>query len=131
MACDLATLISDGKCYRYLPEPIQLAIALRLMCALRDGDTTMACTPEALVQESQCLAAKIPREMLVAAMLPVLCDIAAAGGGGGGGGGVSCGSGAPANPPSDVTTCAFYMDESADALYYWNATAGEWRLLLA
>lgn len=128
MACNPATLISDAKCYLCIPESLRLAMALRLMCAIRDGETTVTCSPETLLADAKCIACKIPEPMLSAAMLPVLCSIVDTNAARGGG--VSCQNGAPVNPPTDQTLCAFSIDRLTDSVYYWNSDALEWRKLL-
>lgn len=130
MACTTASLISAAQAFVCHDPATTSAMVLRMLCAIRDGET-MACDPATLLADAKCILAQIPPRIIPAAAIPVLCDILANGGGGASGGGVQCGTGAPVAPPTTPSSCAFYMDESADALYYWNATAAEWRLLLA
>jgi hypothetical protein len=86
MACDTQAVIDEANCLRCsVPPGLVGYVALAIMCAIRDGDTSMACDPATLMEEARCLQCSIPQGMLGFAQLAVLCDIASGGGGGGGG----------------------------------------------
>jgi hypothetical protein len=96
------------------------ALEIVLLCAIRDGDTELACDPSALVAEAQCLLHCIPQGASGAVKLGVLCQIAQNGGGGGGTSQVFSGNYADAAPPFvPTTTTAIAFDTSTDGEWHW------------
>jgi hypothetical protein len=83
MACDAQTIIDDSTCVEcFIPRGLQPAALLVILCAIRDGDTSMSCDPQAIIDEANCLQCLIPDGMMFPALISVACAIAAAGGGG-------------------------------------------------
>lgn len=101
----------------FIPAGLQPAVLLVLLCAIRDGDTSMSCDPQALIDEANCLQCKIPDGMMFPALISVACTIAANGSGG-------CENQIGLVSPVGVVTpdCLgqFYTDTVLDVL--WQAT---------
>jgi hypothetical protein len=118
MACDPQELISGARCFECFGGNGVLldAMEIVMLCAIRDGDTSMACDPQTLVSQSDCIIQCVPLGMMQAVKIYLLCQIAS-GGGGGGGGGILCGSGAPVAAPA--TACAVYVDTDDGTKYYY------------
>lgn len=132
MACDTAVILNDAACLQCAVPPGMVGyVALALMCAIRDGDTSMACDPAALLEEARCLQCAIPQGMMGYVQLSVLCDIAS-GGGGGGGGQVMEYTGADPTAdglvPTDPTQPAIaYKDDGSLPIFVWNTTTNIWQ----
>jgi hypothetical protein len=77
MACDAAQLLEASKCfsckYDALPGLYQ-AVKIRLLCAIRDGET-LECDPDVLAQEARCIFACVPRGAMDAIEITLLCAI--------------------------------------------------------
>lgn len=83
MACSPQELVTAASCFSCQPVAVQIAILIHLACAIRDGET-VACDPQALVNDANCILQCVPQGMTLAALIPVFCDIANGGGAGGG-----------------------------------------------
>lgn len=129
MACDPTTLVSDAKCFICALEPVmQQAVIVRLLCAIKDGESSMACDPTTLVEESKCVLCAIPPNMMNAVAVSLLCQILEAGGVGGGGA-LTCGDVDPVAAPSNPATCAIYINKAipnAATFWYWNPDTTAW-----
>ncbi len=125
MACDPQTLIEGARCFDCFGSNGVLldAMEIVLLCAIRDGDTSMACDPQTLVSQSNCIIQCVPLGMMQAVRIYLLCQIAAAGGGGGGSsGGVTCGVAAPVAAPTG--TCGVYVQQIVPpAFWVWDGAA--------
>ncbi len=80
MACDPAELLEASKCFlcKYDAVPgLYQAVKIRLLCALRDGET-LECDPDVLAKEAACIFACIPPGARDAIEIKLLCDIMAA-----------------------------------------------------
>lgn len=130
MACDPAALLADAQCWFSCSSAgLNDAMEVMLLCALRDGDTTMACDPQSLMTEAHCLSSCIPQGMMGAVKLGLLCQIVQAGGGGGGGGScLYCGLVDPVAPPT--CNCALAYNSATATFFYWNATDAAWYAFL-
>jgi len=133
MACEPNEIMNAANCLRCsVPPGLVGYVALALMCAIRDGDTSMACDPDSLMEEARCLQCAIPQGELGFAQLGVLCEIASGGGGGGGGGQVMQYTGA--DPTSDGITptnlndpAMAYKNDGSLPIYVWNTTTHIWQ----
>ncbi len=82
----------------------------------------MACDPQTLISQANCLFCNIPDGMWNAVKLSLLCQIAAAGGGGGGSGsGVTCGAGAPVAAPA--SGCGLYINTNDGSIFEYYSGA--------
>ncbi len=130
MACDTAVILNEAACLQCAVPPGMVGyVALALMCAIRDGDTSMACDPAALLEEARCLQCAIPQGMMGYVQLSVLCDIAS--GGGGGGGQVMEFSGPDPTTagitPTDPNQPAWaYSADGSQPSFSWNTTLHVW-----
>ncbi len=93
------------------------AMEVVLLCAILDGETGMACDPQTLISQANCLLCTVPPGMWEAIKVSLLCQIAAAGGGGGGGSSIECTVGIPATTPASA--CALAIDTSDGTIYEW------------
>lgn len=87
MACTAQQLMTAANCdictfNAYMADAAELV----LLCAIRDGNTSMACDPQTIIAQANCLLSCVPPGGYGAAKLAVLCDILAKGGSGGSGG---------------------------------------------
>lgn len=77
MACDPNQLLEDAKCFQCKYDSLwtlYAAVEIRLLCAIRDGET-LACDPDTLAREAQCIVNCIPPGAMEAVKLRILCDI--------------------------------------------------------
>lgn len=127
MACEPTTLLSDAACYICGLDPVMIqAIRIRLLCAIRDGES-MACDPATLMDEAKCILCGIPPNMMTAVEIPLLCSIAS--GGVAGAAGITCGNVDPVAAPTDQTKCAIYINKAipnAATFWYWNPDTLAW-----
>jgi len=120
MPCDVDTIIEDSTCVEcFIPVGLQPAALLVILCAIRDGDTSMSCDPQAIIDEASCLQCQIPDGMMFPALISVACAIAQ-----GGGGALACSNAFGVVDPTGVVTptCVgqFYTNTALDTL--WQAT---------
>lgn len=118
MSCDPQTLVTGLGCWMNI-DPIRLqAIILRLLCAIRDGET-MSCDPQTLANEAACIQNCMTTQMILAAQAKLLCDLSAALSAK-----ITCATtGAPTGDPG--LDCALYYNHSGN-LYGWNDATGNW-----
>ena len=92
------------------------AMEVVLLCAILDGETGMACDPQTLISQANCLLCTVPPGMWEAIKVSLLCQIAA-GGGGGGGASIECTTGIPTTTPT--ASCALAIDENDGTIFEW------------
>ena len=130
MACDTATVLNDAACMQCaVPPGLVGYVSLAIMCAIRDGDTSMACDPAILMEEARCLQCAIPQGMLGYVQLTVLCDIAS-----GGGGAAQVLQYTTTDPTTDGITptdpnepAIAYKDDGSLPIFVWNTTTHIWQ----
>lgn len=130
MACDPQILVTAASCFSCQPVAVQIAILIRLACAIRDGET-VACDPQSLINDANCILQCVPQGMTLAALIPVFCDIANGGGGGGGVSCVLCGTGADPVAAPGTCTCAVYFRTDNGSFFYWDDGTATWVTLIA
>lgn len=84
----------------------------------------MSCDPATLAADAACIACGIPENLMVPAMLPVLCDILAAGGGGAGTTQVY--ENRDPLPPDDPTKAALNFPTGGGTLTQWSIASQVW-----
>jgi hypothetical protein len=133
MACDTQAVLNGANCLRCSVPPGMVGyVSLALMCAIRDGDSSMACDPAILLEEARCLQCAIPQGDLGFVQLAVLCDIASGGGSGGGGGEIliytttdpTTDGIVPANPNEPAIA---YRDDGSLPIFVWNVSTHIWQ----
>lgn len=128
MACDPQTLLTNAECFQCYGYGSMLdAMEVVLLCAIRDGNTSMACDPQSLLSEANCLICElgpIPGAFQ-AVRISLLCQIAAAGGGGGGGTIQVYEARDPA-PPDNVNEAALNFPLGGGTLTQWSVDLQAW-----
>ncbi len=76
MACDPDALLESAKCYLCtVPRGLAPYAEIALLCAVRDGDTSVCADVQAVIAAAVCLECKIPLGMTPYVRLAILCDI--------------------------------------------------------
>ena len=121
MSCDPAQLADNAKClFCAFTGPELKAIAIRLLCAIRDGET-MACDAASLVDAAKCIECGVPQGMLDAVIVSILCQIASNTSiiaGSGSSGSVLCQNGPPTVTPT--VPCAIDYNKQTGTLWVWD-----------
>lgn len=124
MPCDPATLLSNAQCWFACgSHGLDDALEVVLLCAIYDGDTSLACNPSTLVSEAQCLLNCIPQGMMGAVKLGLLCSIAQSGGSSSGSC-LYCGAVDPVAPPT--CPCALAYNYANGSFWGWDAANSAW-----
>ena len=133
MPCDVQALVTAAACdLCSIPAGLVDYVELALLCAIRDGDTTMACDPQTLVSEANCLSCSIPVGLVKFVKLALLCEIAESGGGGGGGSGqiktyVADPNGEAVLPDDQTKPAIAYAAGGAGPTVTWNTGTLLWQ----
>lgn len=125
MACDPQTLISNAQCWLACgSNALNDAFEIALLCAIRDGDTSLACNPQALIAQAECLLSCLPAGSFGAVRLGILCEIAQNGTGGGGETQVFAGDYSGVAPPfSPIASAATAYDTVTEGEWHWYSGA--------
>lgn len=76
MACDPAELLNDATCYlACVPAGLAPWAEIALLCAVRDADTSVCASVQAVVDAARCLECAIPLGMTPYVKMAILCDI--------------------------------------------------------
>lgn len=127
ISCTSESLAVAAQCLECkIPRGFTPYIKLALLCAIVNGDTSMACDSQSLVDAAKCLECKIPLGFVPFIEIYLLCQIAS-GGTGGGGAGVTCGIVNPSAAPTG--SCAIYYRTDTLQMWFWNGAA--WQLVIA
>lgn len=123
MPCDAQELLDAIPCdLCRIPVGLVDYVELVLLCAIRDGDSSMACDAQSLLDEANCLMCRISPGQVRYAKLGILCDINA----GGGGGAQEVYIGRDPAPPDDPTKPALSFPSGGGTLTQWDVASQTW-----
>jgi len=79
MACDPNDLLEGAKCYLACIPPGYAPYAeIAILCAIRDGDTSVCGSTDSLIQAATCLSCSITPGMVPYVRMAILCEILSA-----------------------------------------------------
>jgi hypothetical protein len=120
MSCDPAQLAANAQClFCAFNGPELKAIAIRLLCAIRDGET-MACDSASLADAAKCIECGVPQGMLDAVIVSILCQIASNTSIIAGQGAVLCQNGPPTVTPT--VPCSVDYNTATGTIWVWDGT---------